>query len=203
MCSARLDRCRAWWIWAQKTTWLILQFSKKNQMPRLKPFNNEEFGRLMVLSTFGYNLQLPAFCLNSGPTSVSWWYLWFQALALQVVLMPCIRIQGVSWPTGDVLCSLTSSLERWKHLQDPGHQVESRKLFSKVSKIYWLDTHGSETWKLWLSRSAQSPAVHLVGPLSNGSASHTHSADLKCWKRCCEKCVSGNDPNLQKFRVGI
>lgn len=36
---------------------------------------NEEFGRLMVLFTFGYNLQLPAFCLNSGPTSVSWWYL--------------------------------------------------------------------------------------------------------------------------------
>ena len=89
-----------------------------------------------------------------------------------------------------------------KDLQDPGHQVKSRKLFSKVSKIYQLDTHGSETWKLWLSRSAQSPAVHLVGPLSNGSASHTHSSDLKCWKRCCEKCVSGKRSQPPKVSSG-
>lgn len=181
-------------------------------MPSLKPFKNEEFGRLMVLSTFGYNLQLPALCLNSGPTSVSWWYLWFQALALQVVLMPCIRIQGVSWPTGDVLCSLTSSLERGKTCKildiKLNPEIFSARFPKYISIGYTchnpVSSPGLKPENCGYPGQPKVLLYTLSALLAMAALATPMVQTSNVGKRCCEKCVSGKtDPNLQKFRVDI
>ena len=170
------------------------------------------FWKLMVLFTFGCDLHLPAFCLNSGPTSVSWWYLWFQALALQVVLMPCIRIQGVSWPTGDVLCSLTSSLERGKTCKILDIKLNPENFSARFQNIYQfgytchnpVSSPGLKPENCGYPGQPKVLLYTLSALLAMAALATPMVQTSNVEKRCCEKCGSGKtDPNLQKFRVGI